>query len=494
MRVTSFATDRGGSVTPDPKTSEFANALFGSPVLPGSGSWSIVRVNTSERTVQPLDANRGVPLIQRNGGAYRWSDPIDLLHENNAKLDYALLMAHDAQRFLLQRPKIEVNSPNISSTEQPKLADPYSMLSSTGLFPKIDDVIKLPASELTAGTLKLATNILNLPAIPLPDKRLVDTSAWKDLADFSKASLKIDSLDNWKIHIKQAQQVLKFDVLGEIARLVHDFESSAVDPSKFAETAMQFPPLLDAVMDVLNMLKSLTPFGGGLGPFKFSASFAGTTFSFSAVADFQLATKNGDAVESGVGKIKGNLRLGAELSAELLKRDIRGAVFLEITGSYQQLIFPFIYGGGLLRFLIRADQDGKTTLELDACTCGSIGGTIIPGLIDLEATVKYGYFIQVKTSVTPGIVLGMEGRASLISGLVAFKFGVEGRIIIDPQPLLSPNDDDRDIRLYGRIRVAGTVTLAWAIEASKSFETDFETRVNWKLAFAAAKAGLLPVP
>jgi hypothetical protein len=42
--------------------------------------------------------------------------------------------------------------------------------------------------------------------------------------------------------------------------------------------------------------------------------------------------------------------------------------------------------------------------------------------------------------------------------------------------------------------VAGTVTVAWLIEESKSFETDFDERLNWKSVLFAAKAGLLPVP
>jgi len=34
----------------------------------------------------------------------------------------------------------------------------------------------------------------------------------------------------------------------------------------------------------------------------------------------------------------------------------------------------FELAGGLLRFAIRADEDGRTTFDLDACTCGSVGG------------------------------------------------------------------------------------------------------------------------
>ena len=493
MRITEINTARGGSVLPG--SPEFAVALTGTPAFSSSGKWSVVSVDTGEKTVHPIDANRGVPLIQKKGGAYRWADPEDLLHEATAKRDYALLMSHDAQRFLMQRPKIEVNSANISSVVEPKVADPYSMLSSTGLFPRVDQVIKLPAgTELLAGSLKLAVDNVKLtgPALGLPQKKLVDVQAWKGVADFSKATLHIDSLDNWKIELKQIQQRLEVSGVGQVMTILHDFESIAGDPTQFLEPKIIFAPAIQAVADVLDMLKQMAPsLPGGIGPFKLSPSFSGLTFSLSAVADFNLGTEEGDAVECGMGKAKGNLQVGAELSADIGKAEIHGAVFLEIAASWQQLIFPLIYAGGHLRFLIRAETTGKPTLELDACAMGSIGGDLIPGLIEVEATVKYGYYLQLSPTLKPGLVVGMEGRATLLSGLVGFKFGVEGRALVYPQ---LPLGIDTRIRLYGRIRVAGTVTLAWAIKKSKSFETDFDVKVDWKLALFVAKAGLLPVP
>jgi hypothetical protein len=471
--------------------------VWGSPIFPASGQWSVVRVDTVNKTVQSIDAKVGVPLIKQDGGAYRWADPEDLMNAAAAKRDYALLMAHDTQRFLLQRPKIEITAKNISSTEAPRVADPYSMLESTGLFPRVDQAIPLAVgTELIAETLKLATGTLTAGALGIPTKTLINLPAWSEKVDFSQAALLIDSLDNWKIHLSKLQQKLDFDVLGEIMSLVHDFESVAGDASKILQPKIAFSPVLEAVSGVLDMLSRLAPnLPGGVGPFKLSASFAGTTFKLEVVADFKLGTKDSEEIECGMGKARGNLRVGAELTADIIKRDIGGAIFLEISGSWQQLIFPFIYGGGHLRFFIRGDQAGKTTLEFDACTIGSIGGTIIPGLVDLEATVKYGYFIQVTNRVLPGILVGMEGRAKLLSGLVGFKFGIEGRALINPMPLVdADNQADRDIEIYGRIRVAGTVTVAWAIEKSKSFETDFNVRINWKTALLMYKAGLLPVP
>ena len=483
----------------------FAVTLYGSPVFPGSGQWSVVRVDNASKGVEPIDAKTGVALIKANGGPYRWADPADLMNPAAAQRDYALLMSHDAQRFLFQRPKIDVNAANISSTKPPLVADPYSMLASTGLFPPIDQAISLQPTDLVAQTLKLATANGKISAgnLGLNDKTLLDLPAWTEKIKYSKANLFIDSLDNWKIQLGNLHQILEFDGIGEIMTVVHGFESIASDASKVLKPEIKFPGPLEAVAEVLDLLRKLAPaLPGGVGPFKFSASFAGTTLRLDIVADFKLATKDSDQIECGMGKVRGNLKVGAELTADIIKREIGGAVFLEISGSWQQLIFPAIYGGGHLRFFIRGDHAGKTTLELDACVIGSVGGTLIPGLVDLEATVKYGYYIQVKTKPIPGLIVGMEGRAKLLSGLLGFRFGVEGRALIDPTEIadIDPTnpaqelETERPIKLYGRIRVAGTVTLVWAIEETKSFETDFDVNLDWKTAVAVYKAGLMPVP
>ena len=233
MRVTGVSTARSGKQSPA-AAPEFAVAANGSPIFLAAGRWSVVRVDNAEQSVRTVDAQLGIPLVQRDGGPYRWADPQDLLHDASARSDYALLMAHDTQRFLMQRPKIEFASLNISSVLPPKVADPYTMLTSQGLFPRVDRAINLPVgTELVASALKLAGDRLDLPAgtLGLIDTKLVNLSAWSDTANFAKAALYIDSLDDWKIRLKEVRQSLEYDGLGEIMTLVHDFESAPEQPA-----------------------------------------------------------------------------------------------------------------------------------------------------------------------------------------------------------------------------------------------------------------------
>lgn len=476
---------------------EFAVGAYGSPVLPANGRWSVVRVAT-DQTVQPVDSALGVPLIRARNGAYRWAEPADLLHEGDppAAHDYAFLLSHDAQRLLFSRLKVNPGQSTLVSDRNPRIADPYRMLQSTGLFPPVNEAIDIGQTvALTAGSLRLTAD----PLVFAPGSQvqsLVDVSAWKDQLDYGNVHFALDSAKNWEVKITRMQQALSFNPGGEIFRIVHDAVSGSDHSTQFGTPEIRYPPALKAVVDILDMLKQIGPGAvrGGAGPLQFDCSISGTTFRLSAVADFDVADADGNAIDCGMGKVKGHLKVGGELSAELLKRQIRGAIFLEITGSWQQLIFPEIYGGGLLRFAIRGDESGQTTFDLDACTVGSVGGNVIPGLIELEATVKYGYFIRFQGSAfQPGIVVGLEGRAKLLSGLLGFKLTIEGRLLISPKNI--PRDPlNAAIHLYGEILIAGTVTVAWLVEERKSFHTSFDVDVDWKTALLAAKAGLLPVP
>lgn len=501
MRVTGVYANNAGGSPP-----RFAVAAEGNLALPASGQWSVVRVRNATGAVEPLQAQRGVPLIRRgeatagaSANPFRWADPADLF-ANAPDTDYALLFASDTQRILYARPKVEAADANITSVLEPRLADPYMMLRSGGLFPRPADAVPFDKPyplSVASGLLQFVPAKVSFSAPPNLERQLVNASTWTADALYDAAGFVVDSAGGWNIDVEGLSQRLRFEPLGEILRIVHDIHSPAAGATDFPDPAIHFSGLLAPVAEIFDLLKRMVPvpaedLPGLPGPLHVSASFEGTTFRLAAVADFKLEGEDGQGIDCGVGKLRGELQVGAELTAEILAGRIGGAVFLEITGSYQQLILPLIYGGGLLRFKIRADETGRTTVELDACTCGSVGGTIIPGLIDLEASVKYGYFVAFEigsTAFQPGIVLGLEGRAKLLSGLLGFSLAVEGRLILER---IIP--DEIAVRLRGDILVAGTVTAAWLIKKRKSFHTSYNVKVDWKLALAAAKAGLLPVP
>jgi hypothetical protein len=91
----------------------------------------------------------------------------------------------------------------------------------------------------------------------------------------------------------------------------------------------------------------------------------------------------------------------------------------------------------------------------------------------VEVTVHYGYTLIPET-LQPGVLLGLDARAKLLSGLVGFSFGVEamGRL---------QRVDDSGVRIWAHIRVAATVQIAWLIEEDVDFETEFEQKIPMSL-------------
>ena len=97
--------------------------------------------------------------------------------------------------------KIDAGASNLSSTVSPKLADPYRMLQSTGLFPPLSRALDLAQNvELTPSALRLATGTLDF-AIPNDVQLLMDRSAWQDALDYAGAQLHIDSTRNWHVDL-----------------------------------------------------------------------------------------------------------------------------------------------------------------------------------------------------------------------------------------------------------------------------------------------------
>ncbi|MFI5648981.1 hypothetical protein [Kitasatospora sp. NPDC051705] len=501
MRVTGVHADSA-----DPASRQFAVAVHGTPALPAPGQWSVVRVEP-DQTVAPVDAQRGVPLIRRGEATatgadpypFRFADPAHLFNDHPDDY-YALLFASETQRILYPRPKIDTGTAEITSVDTPRLADPYALLRTGGLFPPpTTDAVPFDPNDppqafpltLDAGRLRFTGGTVSFPAAV--DQLLVNADSWTARTQYASSTVRVESDKDWRIVQQQVEQHLRFEPLGEILTIVHDIDSPTAGSTDFPTPAVELAGPLQPVAEVMNLLNSLVPSHGtpGLpGPLQVSLTRDGTAVRLTAVADFAVADPDGQPVECGFGKLLGHLKVGADIAADLVAAKSGGSVFLEITGSYQQQIFPAVYGGGLLRFKIGADQTGATTVELDACAVGSVGGTLIPGLIDLEAGVKYGYFIgRAGDRFQPGIVLGMDGRATLLSGLLGFSFSVDGHLDVD-------RVDVREIsvRLHGDILVAGTVTAAWLVKARKSFHTAFDVTVDWQLVAGAAKAGLIPVP
>src|SRR5262249_16656873 len=151
--------------------------------------------------------------------------------------DYAFLFASDTQRILFPRPKVEDAAATVTSVVAPRLADPYALLKAGGLFPRPADAIGI----VTPWALTAASRLLRPPPpkagfnAPSLSRQLVDTAAWGARVAYDAAStaFAIDSAKNWAVGVKRISQVLSFNGLGEIMRVVHDIHSPTDAPANF---------------------------------------------------------------------------------------------------------------------------------------------------------------------------------------------------------------------------------------------------------------------
>jgi hypothetical protein len=198
---------------------------------------------------------------------------------------------------------------------------------------------------------------------------------------------------------------------------------------------------------------------------------AGEGASPSFVVHLQLVFGIGDGpegrVEIGMGKFSGQFLIRGELEATL-KGVERALLFLQFQGDVQQaLLPPLLYGGGFFRFSIELRESGGPVIQLTFGVVTSIGGDLIPLLLSLEGTIKYGYSLIPET-LAPGVLLGLEARAQILAGLIGFSFAVEAMAQIKRQA------GGQIVTISAQIHVAATIQVAIFLEEDVEFEVQFK--------------------
>src|SRR5262245_48621745 len=197
---------------------------------------------------------------------------------------------------------------------------------------------------------------------------------------------------------------------------------------------------------------------------------------------FRLGSPS-ERVDIGVGKFFGQFLIQGNLEVATTGVN-RPRLFLEFQGDIQQgIIPPLLYAGGLFRFGITIPDSGRPVVQLTIGVVASIGGDIIPGLIEVELTVKYGYTL-IPERLQPGVLLRLDARSTPLGGLAGFSFGVEAMAVIK-------RVDDHGVRIWAHIRVTATVQVAIFIEEDVDLETQFEQVIPFELAAFIPGVGLL---
>ncbi len=109
--------------------------MVGRPKLPRAGQWTAVKIDPATSEVVPLDPRRGVPVVRRGTQPYVFREPSDA-RRTTANVRYGLLMSTQASRVLFPQPRIDPAPSRKIAFDPPSLADPYSLVQSTAIFPR----------------------------------------------------------------------------------------------------------------------------------------------------------------------------------------------------------------------------------------------------------------------------------------------------------------------------------------------------------------------
>ena len=117
----------------------------------------------------------------------------------------------------------------------------------------------------------------------------------------------------------------------------------------------------------------------------------------------------------------------------------------------------------------------------------SIGGDLIKDLVEVEATVHYGYTLIPQT-LQPGVMLGIEARAKLLAGLLGLSFGARR----DGAPAESLIDERRS-RSGPSLRVAAACRWRCSSRSARFSDAVRAEAAAWAVALAANVNPLIAV-
>ena len=475
----------GAGASPGATGPEFAMAAWGSLALPDGGQWSVLRRPSSNPTPQPVDRNRGVPLVRAGvagspdpNAPFRLSDPEDLLRPNAPAAEYGLLHASGSQRVHFPRPKLEVvgaRAGQITSTQVPLLADPYQLATAVGLFPPVTSTIPFPDTNYglvpgADGNLKLDLVHNDFP-VTVGDRMLNDTGHARLFARYrdeggapSTVHITIDSSAAvpWAFRLERVEIGVATIGMGEVMRLLGTVRASAVEATHVADATIHF--------------------GGAMSPVEDLVSFLGTH----TLPDLPLAQSNPASLEFGL-KIpfvgapgepeEIDIGIGALTDADLTvvwKVDLdKGAWSSKctfegvITGSTP---FPPLVAAGHIKAEVEISTDGTNFV----LTVGLGVGVNCPlPFGKVEAYIfEQVYFLVGDSDI--GFGIGYEFKGTVDLEVVSLEIDVEARALYVHTTCAGGSTN----WLIAQVTIGLEVTIAWVIDIDIEYQTQWQVNID----------------
>lgn len=475
---------------------EFAMAAWGSPLFPGGGQWSFLRQSQIGAAPQPVDRDRGVPLIRAGAApappppsaAYCFADPGDTLAPNSPAADYGIVHATGTQRTFFPRPKIEAGAHAITSTRAPALADPYVLATAVGLFPREDACIPFPDANYSLAIGAGGNFRLQRPSpsftTPVLKRITHESGTVRTIVycndenvppNLSIVTLVIDTAAPlpWSLEIGNLSLATESGTHGEISRVVGSMSASAAAPTKFANSRYVFGPALKPVQSVVSFL-------GNFGPMP--PLDVNMTNDFSLKAGLKIDLK--DLLEVTPGPVQALVKKFVDdfdfsvlemLSPTNDSAEAEFALAIKVPTPFTPIIAV-----GIAKFTIKIGNDFGTALEFLLGFGAGVDFSI--GIFSATA-----YFAETQFLIIGDTVFGL-GAGSIIKGtvdleIVSIEISVEAKVA-----LLSVScNAGADSTIWG----VAQVTFALEITIAFVIDIDFEEQAQIQ---HALDGGPCPLP
>ena len=477
----------------NPVPPRFVLAASGSPGLPRAGQWAPVRIDGKTRDVSPVDPRRGLPVIRRDGEAAFVFRDAALAYQPAPATEFGLLMSTSSGRVLFPAPSVTPGQGTLVSAA-PLVADPYALTQASGAFPRPAFALQCQGNAIFQLNAADGWKLLNgsfLFTPPVPE--LAKGGEWAMQRGFPPAptiQLGLDTIGGalpWAIDMPQPDDLrLHIDGLPDALFILRSaFKAASDGKPGFAEPTLVLGPALKAVQEIVDVLGQFVKIGFNVDVDVSAGNGPSPSFIVQIRLQLRLPKQANERIDIGVGKFQGRFEIRGQLEAAL-SGATRGRITVAMRGDVQQAIIPpVLFAGGQFRFVLEIAEDGKPLIELGLGTVASIGGDLIKNLIEVEATVHYGYTLIPQT-LQPGVMLGMEVRAKLLAGLLGLSFGVDAMARLQ-------RVDPKSVTIWAELHAAATVQVAWLFEEEREITTQFEQKLPLGLFALAAGANPLAV-